>query len=221
MNCTKLLTVICVAISLVAVAASPATAQVFLDLYGGVVFPRAADTEAESSTGETKNTSGFEDTFVIGGRTGSWGTDANLGWFGMAVDVSYWQSKAKFSMLGATPEVKVLPVTVLLMFRYPGEKIKPYAGVGGGVFLSQIKSDVDLSLLGGLGGGRFKGHQVDAGFDARAGLAVEVREKISIFVEGRYIYFSPKYEDKINGQKVTIETDVEAIQVLAGISIQF
>ena len=85
MNCTKLLTVICVAISLVAVAASPATAQVFLDLYGGVVFPRAADTEAESSTGETKNTSGFEDTFVIGGRTGSWGTEANLGWFGMPV----------------------------------------------------------------------------------------------------------------------------------------
>ena len=221
MKCTKLLTVVCVAISLVSVAASPATAEVFLDLYGGVVFPRATDTEAESPTGEAKNTAGFKDTFVLGGRTGSWGTEVGLGWFGMAVDVSYWQAKAKDSILGATPEIKVLPATILLMFRYPGEKIQPYAGVGGGVFLSQFKNDVDLSLLGGSGGGGFKDHQVDVGFDARAGLAVKVHEKISIFVEGRYIYFSPKYEDKINGQKVTMETDAEAIQALAGISFHF
>ena len=62
---------------------------------------------------------------------------------------------------------------------------------------------------------------MDPGFDARAGLAVKVHKKISIFVEGRYIYFSPKYKDKINGQKVTVETDAEAIQALAGISFHF
>ena len=122
---------------------------------------------------------------------------------------------------GNQTEIKTLPVTVLLMFRYPGEKVQPYAGIGGGVFLSQLKGDADLGSVGGSGGGSFKDYQADAGFDARAGLAVKVNEKISIFAEGRYVYFNPKYEDKINGQKVTVETDAEAIQALAGISFHF
>jgi len=221
MKCTKLLIVVFLVVGLVVVAAGPATAQVFLDLYGGMVFPRAADTEAKASTGREKNTVGVKDSFVLGGRVGSWGTEVGLGWFGMALDISYTQTETKESFLGTKPETKILPVTVLLMFRYPGEKVQPYAGVGGGVFLSQLKSDVDLSLLGGSGGGSFKDYQVDAGFDARAGLAVKVHKKISIFVEGRYIYFSPKYKDKVNGQKVTVETDAEAIQALAGISFRF
>ena len=221
MKSSTLLTVSCVAIILTVVAAIPATAQVFLDLYGGLVFPHAANTEATAPTGKTKNMAGFEDTFVIGGRTRSWGTEAGLDWFGMALDISYWQSKAKFSILGARPEKKVLPVTILLMFRYPGEKIQPYAGVGGGIFMTQLKNDVDLSLLGGSGSGSFKDYQVDAGFDARAGLAVKMHEKFSIFVEGRYIFFSPKYSDKVNGQKVTLEADAEAILAIAGISFPF
>ena len=138
MKFVKLLAVVCVAVSLVVVAAGPATAQVFLDLYGGVVLPHANDIEAKASTGRTKNTAGFEDSFTLGGRVGSWGTEAGLGWFGMAVDVSYTQSEAKDSVLGAKPEIKIMPVTVLLMFRYPGEKVQPYAGIGGGVFLSQL-----------------------------------------------------------------------------------
>jgi len=221
MKCAKLLVVVFLVVVLAVVAASPASAQVFLDLYGGVVFPHATDTEAKAPTGRTKNTAGFEDTFVVGGRVGSWGTEVGLGWFGMALDVYYWQSETKESLLGSKPETKILPVTVLLMLRYPGEKFQPYAGVGGGVFLSQLKNDVDLSLVGGSGGGSFKDYQVDAGFDARAGLAVKVHKKISIFAEGRYIYFSPKYKDKVNGQKVTVETDAEAFQALAGISFHF
>ena len=221
MKCTKLLIVVFLVVVLAVVVASPVAAQVFLDLYAGAVFPRLADTEAKASTGKTDNTVGVKDTFTLGARVGSWGTEAGLGWFGMAVDVSYWQSETKESLLGTKPETKILPVTVLLMFRYPGEKVQPYAGIGGGVFLSQLKGDFDLSLAGGSGGGSFNDYQVDAGFDARAGLAVKVHKKISIFVEGRYIYFSPKYEDKVNGQKVTVETDAEAIQALAGISFHF
>ena len=122
---------------------------------------------------------------------------------------------------GVGVQVKVLPVTVLLMFRYPGEKVQPYAGIGGGVFLSHLKGDADLGFVGGSGGGSFKDYQADAGFDARAGLAVKVHKKISIFAEGRYVYFNPKYEDKFDGEKVTLSTDVESIQALAGISFHF
>ena len=221
MKFLKLQLVFCVAIVLAVVAVRPAASQVFLDLYGGLVFPHATDTEAKAPTGNAKNTAGFEDTFALGGRTRSWGTEVGLDWFGMALDISYWQSKAKLSILGARPEKKVLPVTILLMFRYPGEKIQPYVGVGGGIFMTQLKNDVDLSLLGGSGGGGFKDFRIDAGFDSRAGLEVKVHEKFSIFVEGRYIYFRPKYEDKVAGQKVTLETDAQAILAIAGISFPF
>ena len=217
----KLLIVVCFVVSLVQVTASQATAQVFLDLYGGVVFAQGGTGEIKSSTGRTDVAVEFEDTFVLGGRVGSWGTEVGLGWFGMAVDVSYWQSETKKSLLGTEPEGKVLPVTVLLMFRYPGEKVQPYAGIGGGVFLTQFKTDVDLSLVGGSGGGSFTDYQADVGFDARAGLAVKVYKRISIFIEGRYAYFDPKYEDKINGEKVTIEPEAEFMQALGGISFHF
>ena len=109
MKCPKLLVVVFLVVVLAVVVASPATAQVFLDLYGGVVFPRAADTEVKASTGRTDNTVDVKDTFTLGGRVGSWGTEAGLGWFGMALDVSYWQSETKESLLGTKPDVKVLP----------------------------------------------------------------------------------------------------------------
>ena len=221
MKWLKLLVAVSLVIGLLAVASGSATAEVFLDLYAGATFSRFQDAEAKASAGRVENTLDFKDSFILGGRIGAWGTDVGLAWFGMAVDLSYWQSDAKDSILGAKPEIEALPVTVLLMFRYPGNTIQPYAGVGGGLFLSQIKNDVDLSLVGGSGSGNFDDTQADLGFDARAGLAVEVHKKISIFVEGRYIYFSPKYEDKVNGEKVTLSTDAEAIQALAGISFHF
>ena len=220
MKCTKLLIIAFLIVGLVVSADSPATAQVFLDLYGGVVFAQGAVGEIKASTGRVDSSAEFEDTFVLGGRVGSWGTEVGLGWFGMAVDVSYSQTETKRSVLGNTGEAKVLPVTLLLMFRYPGEKVQPYAGIGGGVFLSQFKGDVDFSAIG-AGAGSFNDYQADLGFDARAGLAAKVHKKISIFVEGRYTYFNPKYEDKINGEKVTIEPEAESIQALAGLSFQF
>ena len=112
-------------------------------------------------------------------------------------------------------------MTILLMFRYPGKKVQPYAGVGGGLFLSQLENDADFSQIGISSTGSFKDTQADLGFDARAGLAVRVSKKISIFAEGRYAYTSPEYEDKIDGEKVTLSTDVESIQALAGISFHF
>ena len=221
MKWVKLLAAVSLVVGPVVVTPVSAKAQVFLDLYAGAVFSRLEDTEVKTSTGRAENTVDFKDSFILGGRVGAWGTGAGLGWFGMAIDVSYWQAEAKDSILGAKPEVKVLPVTVLLMFRYPGEIVQPYAGIGGGVFLSQLKGDADLGSVGGSGSGGFNDYQVDAGFDARAGLAVKVHKKISIFVESRYVYFSPKYKDKVNGEKVTVEADAESIQALAGISFRF
>lgn len=221
MKCIKLLAVFCVAVSLITAGGSPAAAQPFLDLYGGAVFPRLPDTEVKTSTGKEENSVDMKSSFVLGARAGYWGTEVGLDWFGMGVDVSYWQSKARDAVLGSKPEVKTLPVTVLLMFRYPGEKVQPYAGVGGGLFLSKMENDLDLSLLGGSGSGSFKDYQADVGFDARGGLAVTVNKKISLFAEGRYVYFSPHYKDKIDGEKVTVSSDVRAIQALAGISFRF
>ena len=221
MRWVKLLVAVSLVLGPVVVTAGSAKAQVFLNLYAGAAFPQLEDTEAKAATGRAENSVGFKDSFVLGGRVGAWGTDVGLGWFGMAIDVSYWQSEAEDSILGAKPEIKVLPVTVLLMFRYPGEKVQPYAGVGGGLFLSQLENDADFSQIGISSTGNFKDTQADLGFDARAGLAVRVSKKISIFAEGRYAYTSPEYEDKIDGEKVTLSTDVESIQALAGISFHF
>ena len=169
---------------------------------------------------DTKNVS-YDTSFTLGGRVGAWGEEVDLNWLGMAVDISYFKTKADDSLPGFEPDTDVLPITLLLMFRYPGKRVRPYAGIGGGLFISRLEQNVDLSFTGVSNTGSVKDTQADLGFDGRAGLAVKVHEKFSVFGEGRYTYFSPEYTDKIDGVKVKVDSDSQVFHFLAGVSLHF
>ena len=212
--------------SIMSMASSLANAEVYADIYGGVALPLGGDvTVTGSSGGLTAKTTGevdYKDSFTVGGRVGFWYTETtpSMSYVGAALDVSYFKTEA----YDFGTDIYVVPISLLIMLRHPGETFQPYLGLGGGIFVSYVQQDVDLSSIG-AGTLTLCDTSVDPGFDARAGLAIKVHESFAVFGEGRYTYFNPKYKDTkmVLGVPVNVEaeTHVNVFYFLAGISYRF
>jgi len=207
---------------ILALVPSFAAAELEVNLYGGVASPEKDKVTVKGYYGgfsaEASDNVKYKDGAEFGGRLTYWFTDPsiNANWFGMALDVSYFQTEAK--TYGA--DIWVVPVSGLIMLRYPGRFLQPYVGVGGGFYISHFKQNVDLTAYG-LGNQTFSDTKVNAGFDARAGLQIRLFKGFGIFGEGRYTYFSPEYDDNILGAEVKVKTDSEVYHALVGIAYHF
>jgi hypothetical protein len=216
MKSIRLIAITISALSLLVLFPSLATAETTLAIYGGQIFPNNTDVKVRVNgvSGKVTERSDFDDSYTFGTRLTYWFTDPEFeaDWFGMGLDVSYYRYKdGPFDI-----DVDVVPITGLIMLRYPGKFIQPYIGAGGGIFISWVDERVDLSSHG-LGSEHFDDTRADFGFDARAGLALKFAS-ISIFGEGRVTYFGPNYKDN----KAEIEADDFATyHLLAGIAYHF
>lgn len=218
----KPLFIVILVLGLTGMAASLATAENFVDIYGGVAIPADENVNVHGSQGgatlETTDLVSFDEAFTVGGRVGFWYTEANpsMDYVGLALDVSYFKTEAD----DFGTDIYVVPISVLIMLRHPGDTFQPYLGIGGGLFISHIEQKVDLSFFG-AGTGTAKDTSFDPGFDARAGLGIKVRKNITVFGEGRYTYFDPQYNDTVSGVRVKVETDSNVFYFLGGISYHF
>lgn len=209
-------------IGMTGIAAPLATAENFVDIYGGVAIPSDENVNVHGSQGgttlETTDLVSFDETFTVGGRVGFWYTDANpsMDYLGVALDVSYFKMEAD----DFGTDLYVVPISVLIMLRHPGDTFQPYLGIGGGLFISHIEQEVDLSFFG-AGTGTAKDTSFDPGFDARAGLGIKLHKNITLFGEGRYTYFESKYKDTVSDVRVKVETDSNVFSILGGISYHF
>jgi hypothetical protein len=183
-----------IVIALFLLLLSPATlcAERFWDFYGGAVRPENEDVTATIQSfaffgptaifTETREVS-FDTSFVLGLRGGNWFEGA-YEWIGLAADVSYFQADAD------RVELDVVPLSVLLMFRYPLLRsdahprglIQPYCGIGLAAMIGYAEVDfrpavpekVD-EVMAGLG------------LDLRLGLAWRAFERTSLFTEYRHL----------------------------------
>ena len=209
-------------LGLTGMAAPLATAENFVGIYGGVAIPSDERVAVRGSQGganlETTELVDFDEAFAVGGRVGFWYTEANpsMDYVGVALDVSYFKTEAD----DFGTDIEVAPISVLIMLRYPGDTIQPYLGIGGGLFISHLEQEVDLSFFG-AGSKTASDTSLDPGFDVRAGLGIKVRKNITVFGEGRYTYFEPKYKDTVSDVRVKVETDSNVFFFLGGISYRF
>jgi len=216
MKSIKLIIITISALSLLVLFPRLTTAEATLGIYGGQMFPNNTDVKVEVKgvSGKVTERSDLDDSYTFGTRLTYWFTDPELNadWFGLALDVSYYRYEdGPFDI-----EVDVVPISGLIMLRYPGKFLQPYIGAGGGIFISWVDERVDLSSFG-LGSEHFDDTRADFGFDARAGLALKF-VRISIFGEGRLTYFGPNYEDS----KAKVEADnFVTYHLLAGIAYHF
>jgi opacity protein-like surface antigen len=198
-------------------ATAPSKETWFADLYLGGAVPEDGNVNGEGSPfGVSINDSAkadYDNTYVVGGRAGFWSPSTR--WLGLALDVSYLELEADGT------ETKVLPVSALVMLRYPGNRLQPYIGIGAGVFFTDTKVDIQLSGENNT----FSDTAVDFGLDTRAGLAWRLFRCFAIFGEYRFTYYEADYSDKIDSggaeSDVNIEIDNKVHYFLLGFSYRF
>jgi len=182
-------------------ATAPSKEMWFVDLYLGRVMPEDGDVDGEASPfGVNINDStkaDYDNTYAIGGRVGFWSPSTR--WMGLALDVSYFELEADGT------ESKVLPVSALVMLRYPGDRLQPYIGIGSGVFFTDTKVDIQL----GGENKNFSDTAVDFGLDTRVGLAWKLFRCVAIFGEYRFTYYEADYSDKIDSGGGETNVDIE------------
>jgi opacity protein-like surface antigen len=201
-----------VGLALVLMATRPASAEWFLDGYGGV--SDTADVDITIRNGTTLDDKiEFDSEAMGGGRLGYW--FGGLRWLGVAVDVSYFAPSGQ----GDTVETRleVVPITPLLMLRlplfqnaaFPNGRLQPYLGAGPGFFITRVKIDAPIV------GEQRSESQVEVGADARAGLTFMLTPNFGVFAEGRYTVFSA------NPGGGSTEFDIETVHVTGGLSIRW
>jgi hypothetical protein len=192
--------------------ARPASAEWFLDAYGGASITADADVTVRNGTTVDDKVK-FDTEAMGGGRLGYW--LEGLPWLGVAGDVSYFAPAGQ----GDTAETRleVVPMSPLVMFRlpllgsadFPKGRLQPYVGGGPGFFLTSVKVDVP-----GLGE-QSTDWQFEVGADARAGITFMITPAFGTFVEGRYTWFSA------NPGGRSTEFDIETLHVAGGITLRW
>jgi hypothetical protein len=162
-------------LSILTIFPIPASAEWFLDVYGGESTTRDANVNAEvthysifgsSSQSHTEKVD-LDSSFTMGGRLGYW--FEKLPWLGVSLDLSYFKAE------GEKAEFDVVPLSLLLMLRwplfksenFPKGKLQPYAGVGPGFCFTDSRVNFRPTLQD-----RVSGPSGEIGFDVRAGLAI-------------------------------------------------
>lgn len=197
-----------------------ASAQVFLDAYGGIAFTQTADMTVERMSGAERATRAIDyknESYVVGGRIGMW-----FNWFGVAGDATYSR------LDGDSANVTVVSTSLLLMMRLrllrssaaPNGRLQPYLAAGPGYFLTITGADFRPELSAEVSA--FSGS--DIGLDGRAGLAWEFVRGVALFSEYRVSWFSldaQEQESSGGSGSDTIETTLLTHAVIAGLSFRF
>jgi opacity protein-like surface antigen len=196
----------------VLLCAAPASAEWFLDAYlGPAVTQNDNLTFTLFNQEQTEHISGRSSP-EFGLRGGLWLTDFDLSWLGFALDVSYFRP---------TTDVQTIPITFLAMVRYsllkdeefPLGRVQPYAGLGGGVFISNASGSIGF-------------HDVDEtsndfGLDLRLGLSYLFTPNWAAFTEYRFTHVEPSWKVKVFGGETSADTNFNTHHVLLGVSYRF
>ncbi len=212
-----------------AIGPAQALAEGFIDIYGGSASTgdTGVDVSISSSslgfvnTKNHKEKVGFGSSYTLGARAGYW--FEKFPYVGVAADFSYFKAENE------TTEIHVVPISLLLMLRYPLFKtekfprgrIQPYAGIGPGFFLSVSDVDFQPTLPKTLSGTSF-----DVGLDLRAGIGWQFHKHLALFGEYRYTNFTIDLEQTdilfgFAGTKETMKTRLATNHFLIGVSYRF
>jgi hypothetical protein len=224
-------TIIIITLFLLLLSPAALRAEPFWDFYGGAAFTEDEDVTATIQSfpffgptavfTETREVS-FDTSVVLGLRGGRW-FPGDYEWLGLAFDISYFQADAD------RVDVDLVPLSALLMFRYPMLRsdayprglLQPYAGIGFAAIIGY--AEVDFRP--------FVPEKVDglvSGFgpDFRLGMAWQAFEGASLFTEDRHLrasldndgydsdcFFSCDAED--------FDIDIRTHHVLLGVRFSF
>lgn len=219
-------------VGMVGLAASRASGEAFLDLYGGVAYTEGTGTTAghrscttvflfASSCGpETKTTRevDFDLSPEYGIRGGYW--FAGFPYLGLAGDLSTLRAE------GDNVKFHLIPFSVLVMARVPlfrsdeipGGRLQPYLGFGPSLFWGKATVDYRPEV-----DQKVKVSSIEVGFDARLGLTWQFHQRVGLFTEYRYTYLPISADDDDFGGSASERVDarLNTHHLLVGVTIRF
>jgi hypothetical protein len=210
----------------------PAFSETFFDIYFGNA--RIADDTISATFQrvnilvpgqrfEASRRVSFDSADVYGLRLGHW--FESYSWVGAAADLSYFEAD------GEGVDIDVVPLSLLLMFRYPlvasqafpRGRLQPYAAFGPAFVGADFKLDFPEFSERVSSGGR------GVGADFRAGLAWHLSRRLALFGEYRHLRADLKTRNNWQGffalfgsvDLVEARADIRTSQVLGGLSFRF
>jgi opacity protein-like surface antigen len=190
--------------------ASNACAEWFADGYIGASLTGKDEITFTTFNVERKQDVSYKSSAVFGVRLGKWFDQAP--WLAVALDGSYFRPSG---------DIQVFPLTALLMVRhgflkdeeFKEGRLQPYAGIGGGVFISSL--DGTIGFLQG------SDTSVDMGLDIRAGVSYRIETNWAAFFEYRFTHVSPTFDVKPFGGTTPADTTFNTNHFLLGLSYRF
>lgn len=204
----------------------------FFNVYFGTASTQSNDVHVTiqqqsilgSSTSEATKNVDFSSSSTCGIGFGYW--FEKYSWFGLAADLGYFQAD------GESVDIDVIPLSGMLMFRYPlfksnvfpNGKLQPYMGIG----LTIIAADMSVDFQPDVS------EKVDdmaegSGPIFKVGLAWQFLKKIDMFGEFRYLMANLEIKD--DGDPLFIftlsqtlkkaESDINTYQFVGGLSYHF
>ena len=170
-------------------------------------------------SGSTVSDQSLKTSFMVGGKIGHYFSRAQ--WFGLEAEIFYSTPHIKqqditvhsgtpitFTPSGGGPSTpvaneftyvgfpgahfSVLTIAPLnLMFRYPGNRLQPYIGIGPGIFIARIK---DPSVTQGDD----SQSSTKIGLNTLIGVRYFLTRHVSAFAEGKYNYVRFNFEENPN-----------------------
>lgn len=231
------------ALACLSVAAFPAAAEWFADLYAGAAFTQKTDTSvkvefppAGAGSSGTLEDLKLDRSAFFGGRIGYW-LDA-WPFVGFALDASHYRpdadnqdrdirlGSALFSDQEVEFDFQLTGVSLDLMLRwplltsiaFPKGQLQPYLSVGPTLFFSRIKAKdtVDFTFTDR------KDHDTTLGVKAAIGLAWQFYKNFALLFEYRFTHASPEFEIReVDLGKTTLGPDFNSHHLLGGISFRF
>jgi opacity protein-like surface antigen len=92
-------------------------------------------------------------------------------------------------------------------------RLQPYAGIGGGVFISHLD--------GSIGSVQGTDTSTDAGLDLRLGVSYRIESNWAAFFEYRFTHASPTYTVEPFGGRTPADTTLNTNHFLLGLSYRF
>jgi hypothetical protein len=221
MKSVRALAIISLACGFVALHGTLARAEWSWDVYLGGAFSQEDDvTVSEPGVGSRSLKLDHDDSPTFGARGVYWSKQRP--WLGVGLDLS-----AYFPDL-EREAVFIVPLSGLVMFRkglkkspdYPRGRFQPYAGLGAGLFISNLSIELREQPIFALFGS-VSDTSYDPGLDLRGGLKWGLYQRVMLFGEYRFTYTQPEYDVELEGSPVSVETKFITHHVLIGLSYSF
>ncbi len=196
--------------------------EVFSDLYIGAAVTSDAKVTLDGIVQEESLLCGAECSSTkspVGGLRVGWFA-GRFPWLGVSGEISLFiQSWA----IQSPYEVRVIPISALLMFRaplirtpeHPNGRAQPYLAVGPSLMISTAKLAQGVAAFGTA---RVESDtSFDAGLDAHFGMRLVASSWISVILEYRLTYFKPTW--RLESRKVS--TTVRTNHYIIGLGIHY